>query len=180
MTSPITLMTETTERLGPALRAEIIEVCVAAHQEEDFRNLFAYVPAGGRHFLAFDGARLVSHAVVTERWLQQEGLPLLRTAYVDAVATLPAAQGKGYGSALMQHLAAGVPDFEIACLETDRSGFYERLGWEAWRGPLAGRNESGLVPTPQQTGIMILRLKRTPALEFERGLTIECQGGRIW
>jgi aminoglycoside 2'-N-acetyltransferase I len=105
---------------------------------------------------------------------------VLRTAYVDAVATLPACQGKGHGSALMRHLAAGVDDFEIGCLETDRPGFYGRLGWEAWRGPLAGRTEAGRVPTPNQTGIMILRLWQTPALNLDGALTIECQGGRIW
>ena len=80
----------------------------------------------------------------------------------------------------MQQLAREIGDFDIACLETDRPSFYERLGWEVWRGPLAGRSEHGLVPTPEQTGIMVLRLPRTPALSLDQGLTIECQVGRIW
>lgn len=79
-----------TEDLNAAARIAIIELCIAAHQEEDFRNLFSYIPSGGRHFLAYHETQLVSHAVVTTRWLQPEGLPLLKTAYVDAVATLPA------------------------------------------------------------------------------------------
>ena len=66
-----------------------IWLCVTAHQEEVFRHLFSYSSSGGLHFLAYRGAELVSHAMVTTRWLQPEGQPLLKTAYVDAVATLP-------------------------------------------------------------------------------------------
>ncbi len=122
----------------------------------------------------------MSHAVVTPRWLQPEVLPLLRTAYVDTVATLPAYQGQGIGSQVMRHLASLLADFEIACLETDdRGSFYARLGWEEWRGPLAGRRAGELLPTPDQKGIMILRLARTPALDINSSLTIEYDG-RIW
>jgi hypothetical protein len=83
-----------TEELSADSRAEIIELCLAAHQENDFRNLFTYVPAGGWHFFAILDGRLVSHAMVTTRWLQPEDLPLLKTAYVDAVSTLPEVQGQ--------------------------------------------------------------------------------------
>lgn len=169
-----------TEDLDPARRALIVQVCVLAHQEDDFNHLFTYVPSGGRHFLAYHDQTLVSHAVVTTRWLQPPGQPLLKTAYVDAVATLPAHQGQGHGSAVMRCLAENIPDYALACLETDRPGFYARLGWELWRGPLAGRGEHGLVPTPGQQGIMVLRLPHTPPLDLDGLLTIECQPGRIW
>lgn len=168
-----------TEDLNAATRAAIIGVCLAAHQEESFKNLFTYIPTGGRHFLAYCEKTLVSHAVVTTRWLQVADQPLLKTAYVDAVATLPAYQGQGYGSAVMHHLAQNITDYQIACLETDRPGFYMRLGWEAWRGPLGGRGEEGLIPTPEQKGIMILRLAWTPHLTLDDTLTIE-YSGRIW
>ena len=117
--------------------------------------------------------------VASTCWLQPEGLPLLRTAYVDALATLPAYQGQGIGSTLMRHLATVIADFELACLETERVSFYARLGWEVWRGPLAGRRATELLPTPEQKGIMILRLARTPPLDVERLLVVEYDG-RIW
>ena len=181
MTEPTDAKSTKTEDLDAGTRMAIIDLCVAAHQEEDFKNLFSYVPAGGLHVLAFQDDRLVSHAMVTTRWLQPEGLPLLKTAYVDAVATLPAYQGRGHGSALMRYLASQIDqEYMIACLETGRVDFYERLGWEVWRGPLAGRSEQGLIPTPEQKGTMILRLSQTPALDLNSMLTIECQGGRIW
>ena len=181
MTQSITLTWDRTEGLDATARDSIIRVCVEAHQEEDFRNLFSYIPSGGWHFLAYHNDDLVSHAVVTTRWLQPEDRPLLKTAYVDAVATLPAFQGRGYGSDVMRQLEREIDrEYEIACLETERESFYERLGWRVWRGPLAGRSVDGLIPTPHQTGIMILRLSRTPALDLDKGLTIECQPDRIW
>jgi aminoglycoside 2'-N-acetyltransferase I len=179
MSESIIVTSARTEDLNAATRASIIQVCIAAHQEDDFNNLFTYIPFGAIHVLAYRAQELVSHAVVTTRWLQPEGLPMLRTAYVDAVATLPAYQGQGIGSMVMRHVATVLSDFEIACLETDRVSFYARLGWEEWRGPLAGRRATELLPTPDQKGIMILRLARTPPLDVDSSLTIEYDG-RIW
>jgi aminoglycoside 2'-N-acetyltransferase I len=179
MSEAIMVKSARTEELNADTRASIIHVCRTAHQEDDFTHLFSYIPSGGIHVLAYREHEVVSHAVATTRWLQPEGLPLLRTAYVDAVATLPAYQGQGIASTLMRHLATVISDFEIACLETERVSFYARVGWEVWRGPLAGRRATELLPTPDQKGIMILRLARTPPLDVESLLVIEYDG-RIW
>ncbi len=56
----------------------------------------------------------------------------------------------------------------------------ERLGWELWRGALAGLSGRTLIPTPDQDGIMILRLRGTPDFDLDGMLTIECDPGRIW
>src|SRR6478735_11112443 len=93
-----------TEELSDARRSAVIDVCMAAHDSEDFRILFSYIPSGGRHFLAYRAGELVSHAVVTTRWVQPEGHGELKTAYVDAVSTLPTYQGRGYGSEVMRRL----------------------------------------------------------------------------
>lgn len=179
MDEPIIIVTPT-EALDDETRSAIIRLCVTAHNEPDFENLFLYVPAGGLHFLAHDGDTLVSHAVVTTRFAQPDGLPLLRVAYVDAVATLPEYQGRGFSSALLRRFPTALADFEIACLETEIVGFYERLGWQEWRGPLAGRKEGELIPTPDQRGIMVLRLPGAPVINPDAGLVIECDGDRIW
>jgi aminoglycoside 2'-N-acetyltransferase I len=179
---PLIVRSARTEDLDADARASIVRVCVEAHGNEDFHNLFSYIPSGGRHALGYHGSEFVSHAVATTRWLQPAGRPPLKTAFVDAVATLPSYEGLGYASAVMRHLAEDVGgDFTIGCLETERDGFYRRLGWELWRGPLAGRRADGsLVPTPDQTGIMVLRLTNTPELDLDAMLTIECQPTRIW
>ena len=179
MSEAIMVTSARTEELNAETRASIIHVCRTAHQEDDFTHLFSYIPSGGIHVLAYREHEVVSHAVATTRWLQPEGLPLLRTAYIDAVATLPAYQGQGIGSTLMRHLATVLADFEMACLQTERVSFYARLGWEVWRGPLAGRRATELLPTPDQKGVMILRLARTPPLDIDRLLVIE-YAGRIW
>jgi aminoglycoside 2'-N-acetyltransferase I len=171
----------TTEALTAAQRTSVIDVCITAHDKEEYEHLFSQIPSGGRHFLAYRGEELVSHAVVTTRWAQPEGRQALRTAFVDAVSTLPTYQGRGYGSATMSRLASEIGDYEIGCLQTDHEvAFYERLGWELWLGPLAGRNDEGLIPTPQQRGVMVLRLPRTPPIDVVTRLTIECQPDRIW
>ena len=179
MSEAIMVTSARTEELNAETRASIIHVCRTAHQEDEFTHLFSYIPSGGIHVLAYREHELVSHAVATTRWLQPKGLPLLRTAYIDAVATLPAYQGQGIGSTLMRHLATVLADFEMACLQTERVSFYARVGWEVWRGPLAGRRATELLPTPDQKGVMILRLARTPPLDVESFLVIEYDG-RIW
>jgi len=169
-----------TEDLTAEQRFSIVEVCIAAHDNPAFANLFNDITWRGRHFLAYRGPELVSHAVVTTRWVQPKGMTVLKTAFVDAVATLPPYQGLGYASAVMRRLAAEIDDYVIGCLQTDLPAFYERLGWEVWRGSLAGRAGHGLIPTPQQRGVMVLRLPQTPPLDLEMPLTIECQPDRIW
>ena len=160
---------------------------IEAHDEPDSEHLlrahlFSYLPPDGLHVLASIGGALVGHGVVTTRWLQPAGLPLLRTAYVDAVSTSPAYQGRGVGSAVMRALmTAAIEDgYIVACLETDATGFYERLGWREWRGALAGRSDDGLIPTPDQRGVMVLRLPETPPLDFSALLTIDASRPGIW
>ena len=157
-------------------RSAIVCLCTTAHQA-DFGPLFSFLPPDGLHVLGYSADQLIGHAVVTTRWLQPANLPVLKTAYVDAVAAHPRYQGQGIGSAVLRRLAAVIADYEIACLETEHVSFYARLGWEEWREPLAGRRRTELIPTPEQKGIMILRLPRTPQLDLDSLLTIEYQGG---
>jgi GNAT superfamily N-acetyltransferase len=169
------------ELAAAGLRESVIDLCLAAHENDEFRHMFTkYFQSGARHFLGYDSDTLVSHAVVSTRGVQSEGLSILRTAFVDAVSTLPSRQNQGYGSATMQRLAEEIGDYEIGCLQTDRKSFYAHLGWEEWRGPLAGRSDDGLIPTPDQRGVMVLRLPNTPPLELDAALTIEAQPERIW
>jgi aminoglycoside 2'-N-acetyltransferase I len=58
--------------------------------------------------------------------------------------------------------------------------FYERLGWESWRGPLYVRKGGELVPTPGERA-MVYRLPRTPrGLDLDRAVSIEWRPGEIW
>ena len=87
-----------TEDLDLGTRRAVIDMCIAAHETDAFERLFDhFIPSGGRHFLGRVDGRLVSHAVVTTRGLQSPPGPVLRTAFVDAVSTLPRVPGAGLG-----------------------------------------------------------------------------------
>jgi aminoglycoside 2'-N-acetyltransferase I len=168
-----------TRQLDAVTRATLVELCTVAHQA-DFSRLFFHLPTDGLHFIAYFDDQIVSHAVVTTRWVQPERRPVLRTAYVDALATLPVYQRRGYGTAVMRELISHIAEYDLGCLKTERVSFFERLGWQRWRGPRAGRSGDNLISTPDQQNIMILRLANTPPLDLDRMLTIEAQAGRIW
>lgn len=167
--------------LSGDVRAQVINLCEEAHGV-DFSKLFDYLPSDGLHVIGYHGMVMAAHAVRTTRWAQPEGHPPLKTAYIDAVSTRADMQGKGIGSAVMRRLAEEIAgeDYRLCALETDRPRFYTRLGWEVWRGPLAGRRDNGLVPTPAAEGhVLILRLPSTPFFDITGLLTIEDQG-RFW
>ena len=79
----------------------------------------------------------------------------------------------------MRRGAAEVTDFELGGLSTGIPAFYERLGWEQWRGPLAVRTDVGLVPTLQDSA-MVLRLPRTPKLDIDAPMSAEWRPGELW
>lgn len=158
-------------------RAEIIALCTAAY-EEDFADMFDMLP-GSIHMLARLNGQLVSHAAWVTRWLQPEGLPVLHTAFVEAVATVPEHQGKGFASAVLRELATHITSYDLGALSPSDAAFYERLGWELWRGPLGIRTEHGLKPTPGEQA-MVLRLPHTPVLDLDRAMSAEWRLGELW
>jgi hypothetical protein len=69
---------------------------------------------------------------------------------------------------------------DSAPFRRDREGFYVRLGWERWRGPLFIRTNVGLDPTPEES-VMILRLAGTPTdLDLNEPLCAEWRAGELW
>jgi aminoglycoside 2'-N-acetyltransferase I len=136
---------------------------------------------GGTHVIAEDGGLIVSHASVVERLLEVGGEPI-RTGYVEAVATSPQQQRRGYGRLVMEEireiLQAG---YALGALSTGSHGFYERLGWERWRGPTWVRASGGVERTPDDDGgIMVLRTPTSPALDLKASIVCEWREGDVW
>jgi aminoglycoside 2'-N-acetyltransferase I len=176
--SSLALTLARAEALSPAQRAEIIALCARAF-DEPFDVWFDVLP-GSTHVLGWVDGVLVSHAAWVTRWLQPEGLPLLRTAYVEAVATAPEHQGKGHATAVLRDLAARLGGYDLGGLSPSDAKFYARLGWESWCGPTAIRlPEGGLLDTPGED-VMILRLPGSPALDLDARLTAEWRRGELW
>jgi aminoglycoside 2'-N-acetyltransferase I len=180
---PVRLEVVAAHVLGHAARAEIIDLCQAAYGE-DFTRLFEEL-TGSVHVLARDERGvLVSHAEWVTRWLQPADCPVLRTAYVEAVATIPERQGRGLATAVLRRVSDVLGTdrtWELAALSPSLPAFYARLGWELWRGPLAIRRGTSIEPTPPDEQVMIFRLPRTPAtLVTTSVLTAEWRAGELW
>ena len=175
--SRLTFETVHVDSIGRAQWRKTVDLCTAAF-EEDFRSILANLP-DTTHVIARVGGRPVSHACWVVRWIQPSDTKPLRTAYVEAVATAPEHQGRGYASAVMRRVATEIAGFELGALSTGIPAFYERLGWERWRGPLAIRTDGGLLPTPRDEA-MVLRLPHTPELDLDVPMSAEWREGELW
>ena len=157
---------------------EIRDLCTEAYAE-DFSRAFELL-GPGVHVIGRLQGRIVTHAMWVDRALQAGADVMLRAAYVEAVATDPAFQRHGFGTAVMRRLASEARDYDLGALSPSDERFYARLGWEAWRGPLFIRTGAGLEATPDE-GVMILRLAKTPAdLDLDAPLSAEWRPGEVW
>jgi aminoglycoside 2'-N-acetyltransferase I len=144
-------------------------------EDEDWEHA-----VGGIHFLLEEERSILAHASVVERELHAGDRPLV-TGYVEAVATWPALQGRGHGSALMREVGEHIDrTFELGALGGEPS-FYERLGWVRWRGQLFVRTDDGPVRTPEEEGSVLVRVTpATPDLDLEGPLTCDWRPGDVW
>lgn len=184
MGAELQLTTVRGHALSRRQRAAIVKLINHAY-EEDLGSLFESFP-DATHVLGTIGATpnsggtLVSHALWITRWLQIGSGPLLRTAYVELVATDEAWRGRGFASSVMRRVTEEIRDFDIAALSPFSVAYYARLGWERWLGPLLIRKEGQLLPTPEDEEVMILRLPKTPPLDLRSELSVEWREGEVW
>jgi aminoglycoside 2'-N-acetyltransferase I len=136
---------------------------------------------GGMHFLGELDGSVAAHAAVVERTLFVAGQPV-RTGYVEAVAVAPQQQALGHGTQLMRAVTGYVDErYELGALGTGSQHFYERLGWQIWRGPSSVRTSAGEVATPDEDGYIMVRLTpRSPALDVTSSVTCEWRPGDVW
>ena len=164
--------------LSPSARRQVLDLCSEAY-EEDFSEYLRLL-GPGVHVLGWIDSILVSQAMWVTRWLQPGGRAALETAYVEAVATRAAYRRRGFASEILARLAVEIRAFDLGALSPTDAGFYQRLGWELWRGPLFVRTNEGLESTPDES-VMILRLPRTPAdLDSSESLSAEWRRGEVW
>lgn len=176
----MTLALHTTpgHQLTPALRQEIIALCNRAY-EEDLAELFATL-TNATHVPGYYENELASHALWVARQLQVGSGPLLRTAYVELVATEPKYQQRGFAAVVMKRIVEEVQDYALAALSPFSVEFYGRLGWELWRGPLFIRTDTQLLASPSDEEVMIYRLPQTPPLDLSAPLSAEWREGELW
>jgi aminoglycoside 2'-N-acetyltransferase I len=165
--------------LSAQARDDILALCDRAYGE-DLRTAFdEFVEPV--HVLATVEGTVVSHALWVTRWLAPGGRAPLRTAYVDAVATDPLHERRGFASAVMRTLVSRVATFQLAALSPSDRGrtLYSHLGWETWIGPLSIRRGADVIETPDES-VMIYRLAGTPPLNLAEPLSGEWRPGELW
>ena len=166
------------DQISPCLQADIHSICNRAY-EEDLKPVFStFIEA--THILGFLGTTLVGHALWVTRWLQVDTQPILHTAYVEAVATEKEYRNRGFAAIVMNRVAEEIQDFELGALSPFSVAYYERLGWELWRGPLFIRTHQGPIRTPREENVMILRIPRTLDLDLYAPLSAEWREGELW
>ena len=145
--------------------------------DEDWDHAFP-----GVHFVIGQEGDIRSHAAVVERELHVADRSL-RTGYLENVATRERERRRGFGSAVVaaagEHIRAS---FELGALGTGEFGFYERLGWERWRGPTSVRMVAGKRRTAEEDGyVMILRTPHTPVdLDVDAPISCDWRPGDVW
>ncbi|MBA2529910.1 MAG: GNAT family N-acetyltransferase [Euzebyales bacterium] len=136
---------------------------------------------GGLHVVVMESDTPLAHAAVVARTLEVDGRPL-RTGYVEGVATVANRHGEGLGSlAMSQAMHVLRAEFELGALSTSRHGFYERLGWERWRGPTFVRHGRELVRSEgEDEGVMVLRFGHSLQLDLDAPISCEARTGDDW
>jgi aminoglycoside 2'-N-acetyltransferase I len=170
----------TTTEASEELLAEIRDLLFAAFpgtfSEHDWHHCL-----GGDHLVIRDDGTLVTHAAVVPRSICV-GEDTIPTGYVEGVATLPARQGQGLGSAMMRAVTDLLHEqFDMGALSTGRRGFYEELGWESWHGPSFVIHDTELVRTEDEDdGIMVLRFGRSAEVDLSSPIACESRPGDDW
>jgi aminoglycoside 2'-N-acetyltransferase I len=128
---------------------------------------------GGFHVVVELDGTPVAHASVVERPIRIHDREF-RTGYVEAVATDPDVQGRGAGGLAMRRVGDLIGrHFELGALCTGLAGYYERFGWERWRGPTHVRGADGVRPTPEEDGLIFV-LRHGPSATVDLGSAISC------
>jgi aminoglycoside 2'-N-acetyltransferase I len=133
------------------------------------------------HILGRLNGKLVSYVALVTRWTQLGTGPLMRTATIEGMATELSHRHKGFASQVMRRAVAEAQEYDIATLSTGRNGFYERLGWKIWEGPLFTRKGKELIAMPEEQGcVMVYSLPKTPPLDLSAPLSIEWRELEPW
>lgn len=176
MTVEVLASHELTAALAAEVRALLDRAFEGEFSDEDWQHAL-----GGWHVLARERGAVVAHAAVVPRVLHVDGRPV-EVGYVEAVATDPAHQRTGLGTAVLREAGALVAQhFAMGALSTGAHALYARLGWERWLGPTSVRDGDREVRTPEEDdGVMVLRLPGSADVDRTSPLACEARTGDDW
>jgi aminoglycoside 2'-N-acetyltransferase I len=138
---------------------------------------------GGVHVLAVEDGGMVAHAAVVDRTLTARHRPL-HTGYVEGVATRPDHRRRGLAALVMREAGQVIErNYQLGGLSDGSGipGFYERLGWELWRGPTFVAAPEGRRRTAEDDGsVLVLRTPATSDVDLTAPLTCDWRSGDVW
>jgi aminoglycoside 2'-N-acetyltransferase I len=171
-----------TRDLTPGELHTIRALCDAAWPNGHFGDDDWDHALGGMHAVYADDGEVVAHGSVVPRMLRADGVDV-RTGYVEAVATLPGRQRRGFGSAVMRALTEHVDaTYALGALCTGvEPTFYERLGWRLWDGPTSVVVDGVVRRTPEEDGTVMVRFTRSsPSLDPSQPISCDWRAGDVW
>lgn len=136
---------------------------------------------GGVHITLDEDGEVIGHAAVVGRRLTHRGRPL-RTGYVEGLVVAADRRGHGHGAALLAAVERVVRErYELGALSStaDALSFYERLGWQRWRGTTAVLTPHGPQRTPEDDDALFV-LPVTVVLEPHGELVCDDRAGDPW
>jgi len=178
MSPQVTLAT--TAELSSDDVSEIRALMAAAF--EDFSDDDWTHALGGWHAIVREEGAIVAHGAVVARRIGV-GEREVRAGYVEAVGVRPDRQRQGLGTAVMTALGAIVQrDYDLGVLSSGEWGFYDRLGWERWRGPTFVRLADGsMTRTPDDDdGVMVLRAGVSAIVDLATPICCDDRPGDPW
>lgn len=150
---------------------------------DDFTPEDAEHAYGGVHVLVrAAGLDVVAHASAVPRTITF-GSRAMAAGYVEGVAVSPRLQRSGLGTQVMSRLDGVVQErWEVGVLGTGELAFYERLGWERWRGPSYVRGTDGTRrrSADEDGYLMVLRFGASAGLDLDLPIMCEDRKGDAW
>lgn len=164
-------------QLGSEDRKQVIDLCSEVFE----LDYCPYIEAFGEvtHVLGYRGNEVVSHALWLRRELRVGDGQVLNAAYIEAVATRPEHQRRGYGSALMRRLQKEISGADLGALTTSRDEWYEGLGWKRWLGPKYIQKWRDVIATPEDC-VMVYDLPGKPLPDLTVSLTADWRLLELW
>jgi GNAT superfamily N-acetyltransferase len=175
----IEIITVSSHTMTPAQAGDVIALCSDVFHV-DYEYYMELCP-DRMHVLGYADGQLVAHAVWLERRLRAGAGPWLNAAYVEGVATRASFRRHGFGSAVMRRLHREISDHDLGALSPAREyeGWYARLGWLRWRGPLQIEHAGHIEPTPDDC-VLVYPTPHTGALDLSASLTGEWRPFEPW
>ncbi|MFF7732353.1 MULTISPECIES: GNAT family N-acetyltransferase [unclassified Streptomyces] len=167
-----------TEELGKTGRSELramLQESFPRYSQTSWEHCL-----GGLHYLLRYRGELVCHGALVQRYFRQ-GTRELNGVYGESMATIPKLRHRGLGSVVVAMATAEIRlHYDIGVFAASKYAFYERQGWQKWRGPTFVDDGPVTRPKAPDRGAVMFRLPANSTIDPDADLTTDMRSGDIW